>query len=143
MPSLLMGTIIESLFQLFPERASPATQQLLSVLAHMAAGQGMTDDHPHRIEAISAMQGRLLLLPVWLTLHKPHVAARREELERWAVAFGRTWECREAAQEDPTPSNRQRAADADRMARQSWPSWGPFSSGGPLGPERFLPLGMS
>jgi hypothetical protein len=128
-PALLVGLVVHEVFSRWPSSGGDASARLLGALSSMAHGQGLADRSKEKVEAVSARQGLLLCLPLWVRQQDPEVQRRTPEVERWAVAYARTWELAEIGS-----SHEQLVAKA--VATFCWPTWGPFAPNGPLTERR-------
>lgn len=143
MPSVIAGCLMSGIHRFFPAplRGAAAAARATTVFGRMVVGQAADDESDARVDLASGMQGLLCCLPLWLVFDdSPAHRARLVAIERWAFAYGRTWELREAAAEAPASSSaalRYRAACA--AAREAWPSMRPFAEGDELSARALLP----
>jgi hypothetical protein len=116
-----------------------AREHLVRVLAAMTYGQGSSEDAV-RIDYASGHQARLLLLP-WYVRETPR--EQLEALERWAIAFGRTWELTCRLRESPGPESREALLAGRAAAEAVWPTCAPFRDGELMDVRRVWPRGIS
>lgn len=142
LPALVVGAVVQGLHEELPApRHDPAraAREVLATLAAMSVGQGLPDGDPGRIDAIAGQEGRLLCLPLWL---RPSPTAddeaRTRTVERWAVAWARTWQLRiDVAERPGDVAAAARLRDGLQRCRAVWPAFPPFAPG-PFSPERVL-----
>lgn len=143
LPSVLAGCVMSGIHRLFPPplRGGAAATRAITVFGRMVAGQVAPDGSDARVDLASGTQALLCCLPCWLVFDdSPSHRDRLVELERWAFAYGRTWELRElseASPDDLAALARYRLA-RDR-ARSVWPRGTPFAEGDPLSVGALLP----
>jgi hypothetical protein len=140
LPAYLVATSHQQLARTFGHRPAAlvdASTLIHGVLGAMMTGQGC-EDPAIKARLVSGAQGRLLCLPAWLCA-PPVPDEMRTALLRWAEAWGTSWELQFAYQDDRTAAARARWIRSLEIARQCWPTFGPFASGGPLSPEHKLP----
>lgn len=126
LPALLCSLSLERLVLTFGERGSYAIQRVVGVLADMARGQGSLDPGL-QVELISGRQALLLCLPVWLSpRHDELTVGVRDELERWAVSWGNTWQLQQQHRELGTAASHFALSEAIARAHACWPQVGPF-----------------
>lgn len=135
LPALLVGHATARLASDF-ENGAYAAARTLEVLATMAAGQSLTGRE--KVEAVSGEQGLLLCLPLWISSNT-FDDDKRQRVETWARAFGRTWELMQQALEEDSPRLRARYRFGMRHLMAAWPREEPFLWGQPLGPDAFGP----
>ncbi len=113
--------------------------RLQILMAEMAVGQGHQDPGAH-LQATSGRQGLLLLLPLWMDwgTDDPRLAP----VERWAEAYGRTWELHQQVLEAPGPDTRRAFDRAMLQVIPLWPDVPPFQAGQALEQQRLLPRGL-
>lgn len=131
LPLLILSILQAELWRMSapPSHRVYASERFNQVLGRMVRGQGRSEHDPQRLEDVSAVQGRLYLLPFWL-----HAGPSAEEdpdfqaLEGWLMAWGRTWQARRDHAEGALDRVGLEAV-LDR-AEAAWPSFGPFQPGG-------------
>jgi hypothetical protein len=139
LPALLVSGAHRCMMGAFsPEASVSSAEKVHGVLEDMLRGQGLPRGK-EKVALVSGAQARLLCLPFWLF---PERASRErttlQELERWAQAWGNSWEFGFIFEETGSPEDRELWVDALRTARKFWPNFGPFSASGPLSAERNL-----
>lgn len=142
LPPIFFGCVFTEMVRAFPEperRAFAAARRLSSVLAAMAAGQGLAEGHPERNALISGRQGLLLCLPVWLGLCHCVNDSMAELIERWAEAYGLLWQLAADVREKGTREESLRFEAAVEAARAVWPPFPPFDETGSFSARRLLP----
>ncbi len=131
LPALVVGSVVAALATNFPEpefESRYATRRLLGVLDVLVRGQGRSMQDEQRVEEISAVQGLFYALPWWLSGGEKD--PERIDLETWAKAFGRTWQARRDALENPRSQLlRARYDTARETARSLWLDGAPFEEG--------------
>jgi hypothetical protein len=147
LPSLLVGMAMSRLASAYGEasfRSSYATRRVLGVLATMVVGQALPKSHRRHDELVSGHQGLLLCLPFWLVSKRDPTWRRRlPRIERWAMAFGRTWEARERHGASPTRATSAAYRASVVAAHRSWPTFAPFRRGDAGAPDALLAGGIS
>lgn len=142
LPAALACAVMNAIHEGFPPplRGAAAARRTLAVLGRMIAGQAAPAGSDARVDLASGMQGLLACLPLWLT-HRdtPAEGERLAAIERWAFAFGRTWELRQIVAESPAslPARARLRAACDE-ARAAWPAVSPFRPGEALAAARWL-----
>jgi hypothetical protein len=143
MPAVLAGCVIGGIHRSFPPplRGAAAATRATTVFGRMVTGQAAPARSDERVDLASGMQCLLCCLPLWLTFDdSPGARARLMEVERWAFAYGRTWELRELAREAPGDGEAaRRFREACQHARAAWPTAAPFTVGEALAVEVLLP----
>jgi hypothetical protein len=143
-PALVLAVVVDLLHRGFPapRTGASAAARIVETLSVMAWGQSLVGDWRAKVEAVSAAQGALLCLPLWVAGDVAAAQTRAAEADAWARRFGRTWELAELAEAGHPDAARELFRE-DAVLRIAWPAWGPFAPGGALDRSTLLGRGMT
>jgi hypothetical protein len=138
LPALLVGVVARAVPWSFPESrfTGAAVDRLLSVLDVMVRGQGRAFGEAARLEEISAVEGRLYALPLWVVHGPDH--ADVVAFEAFAVAWARTWQARRDVVERPSEATQDAFGRAVDVACAAWPDRPGFREGEPFAFGRWV-----
>ncbi len=138
LPAYLISACYANLLGGFPEGGRAAVPKVHAVLSEMIVGQSLPSG-VQKAGLVSGSQGRLLCLPAWLSPSHPQLSSQRvAELERWAQAWGTTWELETLHRSSGCAESRRAWIESVRQAHRNWPRYGPFAAREALSASRNL-----